>query len=348
METTRNLTNFEESIRELRTKYTPNSTDSTGEFIGNTTINSPAPKSTKVSKVKSTQESAKVKWVFTWHNYSEKDIEKLNYMAGIQYSTANRVKTFKFLIFAKEVGGAGETPHLQGYCEMVKRQRLTAMKEIFGNNTIHFEPARGTRQANVEYIEKEGGDIFVNGKKVGKLNILKRNQLYKWELFIEKIIMQEPDERKIYWLYETIGGSGKSTFVRYLVAEHGALTLSNKAADMKYGIINYKEKMGVYPQLIVIDIPRSIDGKFISYTGIEEIKNGCFFSTKYESSQVLMPQPHIIVFANIQPNFEQMSRDRWEVRHIDTNQDVSNPVEPPNASNFRFSREGAIVDDDEY
>uniref|UniRef100_UPI004049B2EE hypothetical protein n=7 Tax=Pseudomonadati TaxID=3379134 RepID=UPI004049B2EE len=60
------------------------------------------------------------------------------------------------------------------------------------------------------------------------------------------------------------------------------------------------------------DIPRSqLD--YLSYTGIEEVKNGCFFSSKYESEMVLYNSPHIIVFANEEPTYHKLSSDRWNV-----------------------------------
>lgn len=66
----------------------------------------------------------------------------------------------------------------------------------------------------------------------------------------------------------------------------------------------------------MIDIPRSVDIDFLSYTGIEEIKNGCFFCGKYESDMVIMPIPHIIIFSNEEPNVDKLSADRWDIKNI--------------------------------
>jgi hypothetical protein len=84
---------------------------------------------------------------------------------------------------------------------------------------------------------------------------------------------------------------------------------------MKYGIVKYIEKHGFAPTSVIIDIPRSrLD--YVSYTAIEEIKNGCFFSTKYESDMVVFNSPHIICFANAYPETSQMSADRWKIYEI--------------------------------
>ena len=56
---------------------------------------------------------------------------------------------------------------------------------------------------------------------------------------------------------------------------------------------------------------------------IEEIKNGCFASSKYESKMVIMNSPHILCFANELPDTQKLSRDRWNLH--DLNPEVENP-----------------------
>lgn len=44
-------------------------------------------------------------------------------------------------------------------------------------------------------------------------------------------------------------------------------------------------------EIVVMDIPKQVE--HISYTGIEEVKDGAFFSGKYESGMIVMNYPHI-------------------------------------------------------
>jgi hypothetical protein len=108
-----------------------------------------------------------------------------------------------------------------------------------------------------------------------------------------------------------------------LVCKKKALVLSSKSADMKYGIVKYIEKHGHAPQIIIIDVPRSVDLNFLSYTGIEEVKNGCFFSPKYECDMVCFNSPHVIIFANEPPNALKCSADRWKVVCLDDNNEMT-------------------------
>lgn len=96
---------------------------------------------------------ASKKWCFTLHNYSEADITLLNSVVPDGPG--------KFIIFSEERGASGGSPHLQGYIEFKRECRPT---EKFDNKTFHWEKAKGSREQNVAYIEKEQGNIYTNGK----------------------------------------------------------------------------------------------------------------------------------------------------------------------------------------
>lgn len=166
------------------------------------------------------------------------------------------------------------------------------------------------------YCMKDGD--FVANHPVPKPLIVP--EIHGWQTKVVDMITEAPDCRKITWIYEREGNRGKSSLTKYLCMKHNALLLSGKAGDMKYGIASYIEKNdGITPEIIIIDVPRSSveDGKFfISYSAIEEIKNGCFFNTKYESGMVIMNCPHILVFANEAPEAWKMSQDRWDIYSI--------------------------------
>ena len=139
----------------------------------------------------------------------------------------------------------------------------------------------------------------------------------------------EPNDRTIYWFWEQTGNVGKTSFAKYTAVHSGSLIVSGKGNDMKYGIIKYKEKHGVAPRIVIIDIPRSIKD-YVSYSGIEEIKNGLFFCGKYESDMCVFNSPHVICFSNSPPDTSKFSKDRWCIYEI-----VNNKLaQRPNTINF--------------
>ena len=93
---------------------------------------------------------------------------------------------------------------------------------------------------------------------------------------------------------------------------YNAILVSGKANDMKYGIAEWKNKNRL---IVLIDIPRSVE-KFVSYSGIEEIKNGLFYCGKYESKMVMYNSPLVVCFANFGPVYGEMSGDRWVITNL--------------------------------
>jgi len=56
--------------------------------------------------------------------------------------------------------------------------------------------------------------------------------------------------------------------------------------------------------------------EYISYGAMEKIKNGFYMSSKYESKPIIRNCPHIICFANFEPDYDKLSQDRWKVHNI--------------------------------
>lgn len=243
------------------------------------------------------------KWCLTVNNWTEANLDQLVHIfqrLGYEY------------ILGEEVGEQG-TPHLQGYFE-TGGARIRPIEKLKLDFCPHFEKAKGSKLDNIKYCTKEGGTIHTNMRIPRPLPAI---SLYGWQEEAARLLETEPNQRDIFWFWSSAGARGKSTMVRWLVRK-GAIICSGKASDMKYLIVKYHEKHGVYPDDVVFDVPRS-SFQYLSYTGIEEIKNGVFASTKYECDTVEMPWPRVWVFANYPPDLtnQDMSADRFQVVCVD-------------------------------
>lgn len=241
------------------------------------------------------------RWCFTLNNYTEEEI------SSIVLITKEKCKK---AIISKEIG-ENHTPHLQGFISLHVKARPIS---LYSNKRIHFEKAKGTDLDQVVYIEKENKAFL----KIGyprDIDLIVPD--YPWEQEILKIIRTAPDDRTIYWYWSKEGNMGKTSFCKYLTVKHGAIALSGKPADMRNGVIDYKNRNGDTPELVLIPIPRSFNTDYLNYEGIENIKDMYFYSGKYEGGQVCGPCPHLFVFANEPPNEEKMSEDRWIIKNID-------------------------------
>jgi len=260
------------------------------------------------------------KWCFTMNNYSED-----NYSAIVCYIK----RDCNVAIIAKEVGESG-TPHLQGYLEFkvkkrpqsVFREQIDIDKFGYGGLScnkpmkIHWSKAKGSKIANFEYCSKDDSNPWVWGFKLPK-KVVCNIELYDWQKDIVTIIKGPPCERSIYWYWSYKGGIGKTMFSKWLTINYGAICLNGKGADVRNGILAYKESSGDFPDLVVYPIPRCHGSEYCSYEALENVKDMYFYSGKYEGGMVCGNPPHLIVFANAPPIESKLSADRWVVVCID-------------------------------
>jgi len=262
--------------------------------------NSSAGGNTKPPREKGVKQCSPAKrWCFTWNNYPEDWVNQLQFQSS---------KILGYVV-GRETAPTTGTQHLQGYMEF--REKLRP-KNLFPTE-IHWSVAKGNKEQNIAYCTKEGKFEAWGSCRV---QVIKTFDVpFPWQSEVIKLVQEQPDDRKIHWFWEQTGCTGKSALVKHLAVHHGAMICSGKASDMKYMIVKYKENTGLWPELVVFDIPRTYQD-FLCYQGIEEIKNGCFASTKYDCQQVTMPNPHVLIFANNPPILSNFSADRWVVREI--------------------------------
>lgn len=242
-------------------------------------------------------------WFFTLNNYNQTEILCLQQWFG----------TDAEYVFQEETGEKG-TPHLQGCFFMKNPVEFDYLKKHW--DRWHIEVCKD-KKAAIKYCTKEQtrtGKIYTN-MQIRKpvrdpMNGLK---LYEWQQEILDLIKEPGEMRKIYWFWEPNGNAGKSCFCKHLCLKYGAVICSGKGADIKYCIAQLLEERDV--DIILMDIPR-VAADYVSYQAIEEVKNGLFFCTKYESKQIIMNPPHIFIFANFEPDTKTMSADRWVIKRL--------------------------------
>lgn len=234
-------------------------------------------------------------WCFTFNNYTEDDY---------QYIIEAFEKNSSKYIIGKEVGEKG-TPHLQGYVYNKKKFRPSELKL---SKSIHWEKCKGSQKQNIEYCMKDSN--YKSNIKIEKpLKLLQETQLYDWQKDIIKIIKEEPHERIIYWYWEPTGNCGKTTFAKYLSAKFDAVPIEGKKNDILYCAAEHNS------DIYIFDFERCME-EFISYGAMEKIKNGYYMCSKYESKPIIRNCPHIICFANFEPDVTKLSADRWKITEI--------------------------------
>jgi hypothetical protein len=255
------------------------------------------------------------RWCFTLNNYTDDLVSAIVPVLD---------KNCKVGMFAKEIGEECGTPHLQGYVEFIKKCRPLS---LFANlcNKFHWEKCRGTREDNVEYCSKDGDVVWSKGIATKYVHNI---ELKSWQKGVLKIIDKPPDKRSVYWFWEPVGGVGKTDLQKYIFTHYeDVIVVSGKGSDMKNAIVEFQKSTEKLPKVVLINIPRC-NYDYVSFCGIEEIKDMFFYSGKYEGGMVCGENPHVIIFANEEPPLEKMSNDRWRVIEIKASNSINNKCLP--------------------
>lgn len=254
-------------------------------------------------------------WVFTLNNWTETEVKDLE-----EYFTS-QTNTVKYS-FGFEIAPNTGTPHLQGAVVFKSAHTHAALHTRF-NKRIHWERMRAKIPIAFAYTHKASikpPHTFNYKPPMIIKDPMAGLELKNWQKDILQIIDTVPDNpnRTVHWYWEPVGKIGKSAFAKHLIMTKNVYCLAGSAADIKYAMADLLKKKGRLPDILIWDIPKALaNRKDISYQAFEELGNGFFFSTKFESGMCVFNPPHIIVFANFPPAFEKMSMDRWRVNNID-------------------------------
>lgn len=252
-----------------------------------------------------TTETQRIYWCFTLNNPEDGELDTL-------------LEGSEKYVYQLEAGDEEKTPHYQGFVKLKKRARFNTVKDLCPR--AHIEATKGSAMDNYAYCTKRDGVLagpWIKGYRKPVKNPLDGKTLRPFQQDILDLIDTEPDGRTIHWYWDANGNTGKSSLAKHicLTRSHQALYVGGKAADMKYAICKFLENVENDLQIVLIDIPRTA-GQYLSYTGIEEIVNGIFFSGKYEATMQTFNPPHVICFANFMPAMENISLDRWDIVNI--------------------------------
>lgn len=143
-------------------------------------------------------------------------------------------------------------------------------------------------------------------KKIVELHPLK-----DWQSQLYNDLQRQADDRKIIFIIDFMGNTGKSWFSHYYCHHHSnaQVMLPGKKADMAY-------MLNPLIRVLFIDAPRSKQGDYLQYDFLEDVKNGFVFSTKYECRVKQLQKVHVVVMMNEEPDRTKLSEDRFDIRRV--------------------------------
>lgn len=180
-----------------------------------------------------------------------------------------------------------------------------------------FKAAKGTTQAKLRTVAQECPTVYIKFYKGLEALGLITEEVYQapkpvfftWQQQLHTYLSSNPGHsRWIFWIYDLVGGAGKSTFVRSYIQDPAmnAIQLHGKISDMAY---LYNSQRTVF-----FDVSRTQSEHMEHlYSFGEQLKNGFITSGKYVSVNKSFPAPHVIFFANCPPTAGKWSEDRCKV-----------------------------------
>jgi hypothetical protein len=224
-------------------------------------------------------------------------------------------KHFEKGILGEELCPKTGNKHLQCFFAFSKAIRpIEAFKAI----KTKWIKCNGDECQNERYCRKEGtfhkiGEYFKSDWKITFEDLREEQKQMVTEILVP---VCPKFNRQVLWYYEVNGEYGKTITYTYLCDNHKCLIVGGKEADMKFALVNYIKENG-NPKIIIVNLEKS--KSCISYTGLEALLDGIFFSSKYESGMVRFPRCRVAVFANIAPRLDKMGKNRFVVKNLTPN-----------------------------
>ena len=165
---------------------------------------------------------------------------------------------------------------------------------------------------------KEEVDLYIENqadfRDVGNV------ELKPWQESLLEYV-QQPCDREIFWVVGKEGNEGKNWFQKYVKSWVGAQRVVT-GIDIKANNASIFQALRQCP-IVTADIFLFNIGKskkkfeVINYDALENMKDGEAFASKYDSQQLKIRVPNVVmIFSNSPPNISQLAKVRFEVFHI--------------------------------
>nr|WAE42192.1 MAG: replication associated protein [Cressdnaviricota sp.] len=257
----------------------------------------------------------------------------------VQFAAKKRISTIK------KYGNIWQNAHLEVARGTVQENRIYCSKPESGvigtfeeigilsqqGGEKEFDSARNdlTGGASSEYIRQSYPGTWIRHTRAIKEFIEDRDrikpdswgtlitteELKTWQKRILLNIVQTPNPRTVNWIYDPIGGAGKSTFIKYVIQMYGedhVQAIMSTKMERVIAVLKAKPQT----RCVFIDIPRSYPMDKFNYQILEVLKDQIGFNTMYNPGQVFTGRIHLYVMSNSEPDRSKLTNDRWNVRQI--------------------------------
>lgn len=242
-------------------------------------------------------------------NYAAERGKMTIYMLTMPWSAATK-RIFKLYIERNDIHDwtigfeVGRDGYRHVHIRLNARSSFEDLQNFFTG--AHIEEA----STDDDWYERKDGH-FVCSKDTMDVRKCRFGRLRNNQARILQLLGRQGDRGILVWA-DFKGSVGKSFFCRWLVERGRAYyvppTVNEVKQIIQYVCAGYKGQ-----PYIVIDIPRSARWSQSLYTGIESIKDGLVYDTRYTAKIRDIWGVKILVLTNTLPNIDALSKDRWTI-----------------------------------
>ena len=197
------------------------------------------------------------------------------------------------------------------------QEKLVQGKKIYkmlGEGVVSYQALPREMKEDVDLYMENQADF----RDVGNV------ELKPWQESLLEYV-QQPCDREIFWIIGKEGNEGKNWFQKYVKSWLGARRVVT-GIDIKANNASIFQALRKCPivtaDIFLFNIGKSMN-KFdqINYDALEKMKDGEAFASKYNSQQLKIRVPNVVmVFSNSPPDFKELAKVRFRVFNINNNQ----------------------------
>ena len=288
-------------------------------------------------------------WTFTLNNYSDEEVVALRsrlsdpdiryavfgketatttgtpHLQGyISFKKRQRLKAVKQMVSDRahvEVAKGNERQNFD-YCtkqdkefeefgvrsERGKRSDLEGFKEAVKSG---LRDAKRLREEHSEVMARYSSFCTLYVQDHTPLPELEQHPLRVWQSTLFDLLGSKPDKRKIHFLVDYKGNTGKTWFAKYYMRTHDDVIIlePGKKSDLAFMIPS-----GI--RVVFINCTRQRT-EYLSYDFLENLKDGIIQSPKFVSHVKHIEVPHVVVLMNQDPDPNLLSEDRYDIINLE-------------------------------
>lgn len=206
--------------------------------------------------------------------------------------------------------GEGGYQHLQARVVFKIGKEEGAVRNLFPG--AHTSPSH---ERNFDYVMKEG-DFYCSWEHA--LREYSQLELRKWQQAV-LMDLEAQDDRQVTVIVDEMGGAGKTTFAKYLVATHKGYYCPELDTPLDYMAWALAHKGHADSrQCFVMDIPRcgTKQKDKAMWNAVEQMKNGYLYDKRNQWREEWILPPKMLIFTNEYPDFKFLSKDRWRIYEL--------------------------------